>query len=94
MYSSAAKATNAFLHIQDFARNAAVVDRKIGFGIHLDGDAYSVGGTYFGSLDTFNNKVGGFSIQCLVVRVMLKSDRSNPNSYVGCLLLAHPTFGF
>ena len=57
MFSSAAKTTSAFLHIQDFARNSAVIDRKIGFGIYMDGSLFRIGGTYFGSLDTFNNKV-------------------------------------
>ena len=65
MYSSAAKATNAFLSIQNFARNAAVIDRKIGFGIFLDGRTFRIGGTYFGSLDTFNNKVCGLLVTVL-----------------------------
>lgn len=57
LYSSAATAANAFLRIQDFARNSAVIDRKIGFGIYLDGSTFSVGGTYFGTLANFNDKV-------------------------------------
>lgn len=57
VFSSAATATNIFLHIQDFARNAAVIDRNIGFGVYLDGQSFSISGTYFGSLDNFNNKV-------------------------------------
>ena len=57
VFSSAATATNTFLHIQDFAQNAAVIDRNIGFGIYMDGQLFRIGGTYFGSLDTFNNKV-------------------------------------
>lgn len=61
MFSSAATATNAFLHIQDFARNSSVIDRKIGMGISLDGQTFSVHGTYFGSLDTFNNKVSSLN---------------------------------
>lgn len=58
VFSSAATATQTFLHVQDFARNAAVIDRNIGFGIYLDGQIFRIGGTYFGSLDNFNNKVG------------------------------------
>lgn len=57
VFSSAATATNIFLHIQDFARNAAVIDRNIGFGVYLDGQSFSISGTYFGSLDNFNNKI-------------------------------------
>ena len=57
MYSSAAKTASTFLNIQNFARNSAVIDRKIGFGIYMDGSLFRVSGTYFGSLDTFNNKV-------------------------------------
>ena len=57
MFVSAETSTDAFLHIQDFARNASVIDRKIGFGTYLDGQAFSIGGTYLGTLDDFNNKV-------------------------------------
>ena len=57
VFTSATTATNIFLHIQDFARNPAVVDRNLGFGIYMDGHGFSVSGTYFGSIDTFNNKV-------------------------------------
>lgn len=57
MFVSAETSTAAFLHIQDFARNASVIDRKISFGSYLDGQGYSIGGTYFGTLDDFNNKV-------------------------------------
>lgn len=62
MYASAATATNAFLHIQNFARNASVVDRKLTFGLYLDGHAFLIRGTYFGSLDTFNNKVDSLNL--------------------------------
>lgn len=57
MFVSAETSTDAFLHIQDFARNASVIDRKIGFGTYLDGQGFSIGGTYLGTLDDFNNKV-------------------------------------
>lgn len=57
-FSSAATATSIFLHIQDFARNAAVIDRNIGFGMYMDGQSFGVSGTYYGSITTFNNKVG------------------------------------
>lgn len=57
MFVSAETSANAFLHIQDFARNATVIDRRISFGSYLDGQVYNIGGTYFGTLDNFNNKV-------------------------------------
>ncbi|SLM33671.1 glucooligosaccharide oxidase [Lasallia pustulata] len=57
MFVSAETSTDAFLHIQDFARNASVIDRKIGFGTYLDGQGFSIGGTYLGTLDDFNNKI-------------------------------------
>lgn len=57
MYSSAAKAASAFLNIQKFALNAAVVDRKITFRFFLDGNIFRVNGLYLGSVDTFNNTV-------------------------------------
>jgi hypothetical protein len=57
MYTSATKAANAFLHIQKFALNSTVIDRKIGFGMYLDGRVFRVYGTYFGTLANFNDKI-------------------------------------
>lgn len=48
MYSSAQKLTDAFLHIQSFALNATLIDRKLTFGMFLDGSAFLVRGKYFG----------------------------------------------
>lgn len=48
---------DAFLHIQDFALNASVIDADLGFGIHVDGKSFSIGGTYIGSQDHFTNVV-------------------------------------
>ncbi|TLS21348.1 uncharacterized protein PpBr36_10129 [Pyricularia pennisetigena] len=45
------------LRIQDFARNATVINRKIGMGVYLDGETFSFSGTYFGSLADFNSKI-------------------------------------
>lgn len=50
--------TNTFLHLQDVAMNASVVDNKVSFGIYLDASgAFSLSGAYFGSVDDFNAKV-------------------------------------
>ena len=57
MFTSAATTTAAFTHIQAFALNASVVDRKLGFGVYLDGSGFSISGTYIGDLDTFNSKI-------------------------------------
>lgn len=57
IYSSVTTATNAFLHVQDFARNATIIDRNIGFGIYLDAGGLVITGTYFGSLEIFNTQV-------------------------------------
>ncbi|CAL8575991.1 hypothetical protein XPA_001885 [Xanthoria parietina] len=57
MYKSAATSANYFLHIQAFAQNASVVDRNLGIGIYMDGQGFSISGTYFGSLANFNNKI-------------------------------------
>jgi len=57
MYTSSTGMTNAFLHIQDFAQNASVIDRDIGFGVHLDGQTFSISGTYIGTLDHFTSVV-------------------------------------
>ncbi|KAI6327834.1 hypothetical protein MCOR34_000336 [Pyricularia oryzae] len=45
------------LRIQSFARNASVIDRKIGMGVYMDGETFSFSGTYFGSLSDFNTKI-------------------------------------
>lgn len=57
MFQSAATSANYLLHIQSFAQNASVVDRKLGMGMYLDGSGFSISGTYFGSLADFNNKL-------------------------------------
>ena len=57
MYNSAAAPTAAFTHIQNFALNASVVDGKLGFGVHLDGQSFSISGTYLGDLETFTNAI-------------------------------------
>jgi hypothetical protein len=56
--NSKATFTNTFLHLQDVATNASVVDNRVSFGIYLDGyGSYSLSGAYFGSVDEFNSKV-------------------------------------
>jgi hypothetical protein len=60
VFDSKAKFTNTFLHLQDVAKNASVVDNKISFGIYLDGyGTFSLSGAYFGSVAEFNSKVKG-----------------------------------
>lgn len=58
VFNSKATFTNTFLHIQDVAKNASVVDNKLSFGIYLDGyNTYALSGAYFGSVADFNSKV-------------------------------------
>lgn len=57
MFKSAATLTSTLSHVQTFAQNASVVDRKLGLGMYFDGSGFSISGTYFGSLDTFNSKI-------------------------------------
>ncbi|KAF2028534.1 FAD-binding domain-containing protein [Setomelanomma holmii] len=58
VFDSQATFTNTFLHLQDVAKNASVVDNKVSFGIYLDGyGTYSLSGGYFGSVADFNSKV-------------------------------------
>ena len=54
---SASTAANAFSHIQNFALNASVVDKKIGFSVSSNGLALTVMGTYLGSQSEFTNRV-------------------------------------
>lgn len=55
--NSKESAADAFLHIQNFARNASVVDRRLGLGMFITGTVFSIRGSFFGSLDEFNSKV-------------------------------------
>jgi len=58
VFDSKARFTNTFLHLQDVAKNASIVDNKISFGIYLDGyGTFSLSGAYFGSVAEFNSKV-------------------------------------
>lgn len=58
LYESKEYFTETFMHVQDFAQNASVVDSRISFGIYLDGNAtYNLGGTFFGSVEEFNDKI-------------------------------------
>lgn len=60
VFNSKATFTNTFLHLQDVAKNASVVDNKISFGIYLDGyGTFSLSGAYFGSVADFNSKIKG-----------------------------------
>lgn len=62
IYSSITTATNIFLHVQNFARDATIIDRNIGFSIYLDAGGLVITGTYFGSLEIFNTKVNDTSL--------------------------------
>ncbi|KAF2463623.1 FAD-binding domain-containing protein [Lindgomyces ingoldianus] len=57
MFGSKQTFTNTFLHIQDFGKNASVIDSRISFGIYMDGSTYNLGGTFFGTVDEFNSKI-------------------------------------
>ncbi|KAF2138787.1 carbohydrate-binding module family 18 [Aplosporella prunicola CBS 121167] len=57
MWQSGEQTATYFQHIQDVAQNATVVDRKIGFGMYMDGSGFSLSGTYFGTEDEFNSKI-------------------------------------
>lgn len=57
MFASADRGARALLHVQDFARNASVVDGNLGLGIYMDGDAFSIRGTYFGSRSRFERVI-------------------------------------
>lgn len=52
-------ATNAMLHIQDWAQNASVVNRQLGgMGVYMDVDGtFKVSGIYFGDITTFSTKI-------------------------------------
>lgn len=50
--------TNTFLHLQDVATNASIIDNRVSFGMYLDGwGTYSLSGAFFGSVDEFNTRI-------------------------------------
>jgi hypothetical protein len=58
VFNSKSVFTNSFLHIQDVAKNASIVDNRLSFGIYLDGyGTWSLSGTFFGSVADFNSKI-------------------------------------
>jgi hypothetical protein len=57
MYQNKAKFVEAFTHIQNFALNKSIIDRKISFGIYLDGQVFNIGGMYFGDAKYFNDTI-------------------------------------
>ncbi|KAF2129004.1 Glucooligosaccharide oxidase [Dothidotthia symphoricarpi CBS 119687] len=58
VWNSQTTFTNSFLHIQDVATNASVVDNRVSFGIYLDGyNTFSLSGAFFGSVTEFNTKI-------------------------------------
>lgn len=57
MFSDVQIFVNAILHIQDFAMNSTVVDGNLGIGITLDGSGFSISGTYFGDISTFQSSI-------------------------------------
>ena len=54
MYASASTTTTTFQQIQSFALNDSIIDGKLAFGVHLDGQSFSITGTYLGDETTFN----------------------------------------
>lgn len=57
VYNSTKIGADALLHIQSYARNASVVDRKTGFSVRLNTTGAIIEGMYMGSLEEFNQKV-------------------------------------
>ncbi|KAF2097748.1 FAD-binding domain-containing protein [Rhizodiscina lignyota] len=51
---SVEKATSAFIHLQDFARNSSVVDENLSFGTYVDRGVFLVRGIYTGTLASFD----------------------------------------
>lgn len=57
MFSTASKGANAFAHIQTFVQDATIVDRKLGLGVTLGVDSFTVAGTYMGTKADFTSKI-------------------------------------
>lgn len=53
MNKNADKATAGFMHLQDFARNSTLLDRRLSFGTYVSRDVFSVRGVFTGSVADF-----------------------------------------
>ncbi|KAI1411529.1 putative glucooligosaccharide oxidase [Hypoxylon sp. FL1857] len=54
---SVESAVRAFQYVQDFTRNASVVDRWLGLNLTLASDYFAIGGTYLGLRSNFEDAV-------------------------------------
>ncbi|KAI3319860.1 Glucooligosaccharide oxidase [Xylariaceae sp. AK1471] len=50
-------AVTAFQHVQDFANNPSIVDRRLGLVLFLDHHRFSIEGQYLGDLGTFTSSI-------------------------------------
>jgi hypothetical protein len=58
MLDSKNKFRDSFLHLQDVAMNASVMDDKSNYQFYIDSNnTYHVSGIYFGSVDEYNDKL-------------------------------------
>ncbi|KAF2404165.1 FAD-binding domain-containing protein [Trichodelitschia bisporula] len=57
MFSNKDRFVEAFMHLQDVAQNASVIDSKTSFGMKVNGFNFTVNGQYFGSAATFNSTI-------------------------------------
>ncbi|CAD6572868.1 MAG: hypothetical protein ASARMPRED_005752 [Alectoria sarmentosa] len=95
MFVCAATTTAVFTHIQAFARNASVVDRKLGLGVYLAGSDFSLSGTYIGNLTTFNTEVApellrGLPYPLVFINQICRLDRiPNPAGLATATSTAH-----
>ncbi|KAI1826372.1 Glucooligosaccharide oxidase [Xylaria intraflava] len=54
---SVESAVEAFLHVQNFANDASIVDRRLGFVVYLSHDRFSMEGTYLGDQNAFTSNI-------------------------------------
>lgn len=64
-YTTTEIATDAFLHLQTFAQNASVVDRRFTFDIRVNVTGITVSGAYLGNLDEYKQLVSSMQFQRL-----------------------------
>ncbi|KAI1841548.1 hypothetical protein JX266_012300 [Neoarthrinium moseri] len=65
--SNVQAAVDTVLHVQDFAHNASVVDRKLSFGLVFTKNGLGLGGTYLGSIDKFTDYIAPALLQYLPI---------------------------
>ncbi|KAK4201200.1 putative glucooligosaccharide oxidase [Triangularia verruculosa] len=87
--ASVENATAAFMGVQNFSLSSPVVDRNLGLGVTIGGNAtsYLVHGTYFGSIETFNKTIAPALLEAIPFAPALNESSVEPTDWITSLTM-------